>query len=154
MADYAWPGAPLFTVAQSSLVLVPNTRTFTSPYSGAQQTVDLLGERWKWSIAVPGATRAIGRQRQAFLNALRGASKTVALYDLALSSPTGTLSGSPTTSGAISQGATTLNIACTTGQTLKAGDKIGVSGMLFEVAADAVSSAVVVVTPALDRVVI
>lgn len=134
MTTYAWT---LGTPSAFELRVIPNAITFTSPYNKSTQTVDFLGERWQARIDLPADSNPIvGAAREAFFDRLRGPVNLVSLWNLRRPMPQGTITGSPTVSGAIAQLANTLNIQGLANQTLRAGDHIGVGGQLLRVMAD------------------
>ena len=115
-----------------------NQRSFGSPFGGSEQAVDMLNDRWSFSIELAPCTQAQAARREAFVNALRGLVNHTELYHFGRQVPIGTLSGSPTAQAA-PQGAASVVLNATTGQTLLAGDMIGINGLLLQVAADCVS---------------
>lgn len=134
-----------FDVNRFALRLMPNTRRFTSPYSGSTQVIDLLGERWAAQLSMPARARrsGAGAAREAFFGQLRGMDGTVALWHLARPVPVGSMRGAPTLASIAAQGAQTLVIntsPSTPGATVKAGDMLGCGGQLFMVAADATAN--------------
>lgn len=139
-----------FTPRGFSLALDVNQRAFASPFGGSEQAVDMLNDRWRVSFELPPCTQAEGAEREAFVAALRGQSNHTNLYHFGRPRPLGTLSGSPTAQAA-AQGAATLVLNATTGHTLRAGDLIGVGGLLLQVAADCTSAAGVLTVPLVNR---
>lgn len=127
-----------------------NQRAFASPFGGSEQAVDMLNDRWQFSLDLPPCKQTEAAQREAFINALRGQVNHTNLHHFGRPAPQGTLSGSPTAQAA-AQGAATLVLNAPTGQTLKAGDMIGVAGLLLQVAADCVSVASVLTVPLVNR---
>jgi hypothetical protein len=99
--------------------------------------MDMLGERFIQSVRLGVMRGAVASgARQAFFNRLRGAN-FVTVHALARPQPMGTQRATPTLSANVAQGASSLPLASVTnGATLLAGDMLGVSGQLFQVAAD------------------
>ncbi len=133
---YAWPTGREWEPHSTTVpVLMPNVREFTSQYSGAYQTIDRMGERFKQTLRLgplKGATRAAARQ--AYFNKLRGAN-FIAAHCFRMPAPNGTQRGTPTLNAAVAQGALTLPLAnCTNGATLLSGDILGIGGEWFMVA--------------------
>lgn len=127
----------LFRARTCLLELSTAQRVSSSPISGVEQAVDLLGERWLMEVSLPLARRADAQWREAFVNSMRGQTNWVALYHFERAAPRGTMRGSPTLVGSHSQGAASLSItAGTANSTLLAGDLLGVNGLLLMVAAD------------------
>jgi len=115
---------------------VANTQTFTSPLSGAVQTVEMPGVKWKATFPLRNLTPADAAKMRAFYARLRGRAGRFYLYNFAHPSPRGTASGSAFVKGA-SQAGTSLAIdGLAAGATLLAGDFFEVSGELKVVVAD------------------
>jgi hypothetical protein len=135
MATYDWPEA-----------LVPQRAAwgsqgageqFKSPYNGTLQVVDYVAERWVVSATLPPARRVNAGAVEAFAMILRGGVHRVRVWHFGRPVPIGTMRGSPTLSGAVSRGGTSLPITGgTASSTLKAGDMLGAGGQLFMVASD------------------
>ena len=129
-----------------ALRLSATQRVHASPFGGSEQVVDLLNDRWMISMSLPKRTRAQAAAIEAFINAMRGMTNTVNLYHFGRKTPQGTMVGSPTCNAA-SQGAASVTLASAgAGATLLAGDMIGVSGQLLQVAADATANGSGVIT--------
>lgn len=107
MSTYDWPAS--LEPAACTLMLEPNVREFISPYTGAYEVVDLVGERWRMQLSFPDALRATAAAQEAFLNRLRGIHLVRAPY-FDRPEPLGTLRGSPVLSASAAQGATSLSI--------------------------------------------
>jgi hypothetical protein len=133
MTAYAWP----FKCNRFEMRILPNTRTFTGPYTPTTQTLDLLGERLMVSLDIPPTTDArSGAQREAYFNRLKASANTITLGHQKLLLPQGSLRGSPTIASAITQLANMATITTTAGATLFAGDWIGFGGQLVQIMAD------------------
>jgi hypothetical protein len=120
--------------------LVPNTQSFSSPLSGAVQTVEMPGARWKASFMMENLTEADSALLQAFLVKLRGRAGRFTLHNFARATPRGTQGGSPLVKGASQTGNTLLIDGCTVGATLLAGDYFTVNGELKMIVADATAN--------------
>ena len=116
-----------------------NQRVNASPFGGSEQVVDLLNDRWSATVSIPPRTKAEGAAVEAFIGAMRGSANIVYLYHLVRPAPRGTMRGSPLCQAA-SAGADTIVISGLLGDTLVAGDMLGVSGMLLQVAENAVAN--------------
>lgn len=147
MSLVTWPAG--LSPASFTLSLSVNQRTHISPYGGSEQVVDLLNDRWLISLTLPARYRSEAAAVEAFLGSLRGMSNTVALWHMARPSISGTLTSA--TCQASSQGATQVILNATTGQTLKAGDMIGISGLLLQVASDCAASGSAITVPLVNR---
>lgn len=116
------------------LRLQTNQRTFSSPFGGSEQTLDMLQDRWLVSLGLPPTTRAgRGAQIEAFLNAMRGQTQVCYLHHFGRPVPRGTMRGLPEVASATGVGWETMIIQTAPGLTLEAGDMIGVSDMLLQV---------------------
>lgn len=126
-----------------ALWLYTTQRAFSSPFGGSMQTVDMLNDCWKASVTLPPGTQEDAASREAFINAMRGMTNTCALHHYARPQPRGTMRGSPTTVNTAAIGASSILIAAPiVGDTLKAGDMLGISGLLLQVAEDCVTNGV------------
>lgn len=130
-----------FSARDFTMRLVTNQRSFSSPFGGSEQVVDLLNDRWSISLTMPSSSTADAARIEAFVNAMRGMTNTCNLYHMQRKVPRGTMRGSPIID-TVAQGAATLRIITTAGATLLAGDMIGADGLLFQVAQDAVANGV------------
>jgi hypothetical protein len=131
MSAITWPTGLVPSAA--SLRLSTVQRVHASPFGGSEQTVDLLNDRWLLSLTLSArAGFDKGAQIEAFIAALRGQTNYVALWHFARPSVRGTLASATAASAA--QGASA--VVLTGSGTLKAGDMLGISGLLLQVAAD------------------
>lgn len=135
MSLIAWPNGLI--ASAFDMTLTPVQRVYSSPYSGSEQVIDLLNDRWMVSLTLPPRLVAGGASLEGFLQSLRGMTNTVNLWHMARPLPLGTISGSPTVNGAHAIGAATLNVTTTAGATVKQGDMLGANGLLLMAAADA-----------------
>lgn len=163
MTTLTWPATWQPTAFE--LRVMPNTRTFSSPYSGGTQVLDLGGERWAATFTLaPVNNRADGAAREALFDRLAGGINDVALWHFRHPAPRGTLtdapvawaitdSGSPwpvTNSGspwpitdgtlalrsAVAAGAQTATLQTRPGKTVLAGDMLGIGGELKRMVVD------------------
>lgn len=144
MTTYAWPNTGDFLPRTSEWRVVdPNQRSNDSPLSGYSQTVSMPGAKWGWSLDFGNHGDARREAIEAFLLRLSGRQHRVSLWDLKRPRPRGTcnLSG-VTVHASAAQFAETLQLAgCGAGNTLLAGDWIGlVSGQVVRVVADATAN--------------
>jgi hypothetical protein len=130
MATITWPTSRLFVPATlewgeqrfvrvtGGNVLGPSEQTIETPYS----------HRWRVSLSLRrAATFAERATQEAFVSQMKSGANRVSMHHHAHPVPYGTLRASPTLNGAHAQGATTISITSTSGQTLLAGDMIGVT---------------------------
>lgn len=130
---YRWPAWP---ASAFEMRVVPNVSAFTSPYTKAVQTLDMLGERWTARVAMPAhVDPVIGAAREAYFDRLRGPVNLIGLWHLRRPRPQGTVCGLPTVSGAVAQLANLVNIQSTAFATVLAGDQFGIGGQLVRVMA-------------------
>lgn len=72
--------------------IVYNTRIFTSPLSGAIQTLEMPGARWQASLTFNNMIPEESRKLMAFLVKLRGSSGRFYLFDHSINNPRGNTS--------------------------------------------------------------
>lgn len=131
MSTITWPTA--IVVRQAGLRLATTQRLHTAPTSGSEQAVDLLNDRWMLSLVLSARARFdSGARIEAFIAAMRGQTNTVALWHFVRPTVRGTLASA--TCGAAAQGAASVTLTGT--GTLKAGDMLGIGGLLLQVADD------------------
>lgn len=123
-----------------SLQLLTTQRAFASPFGGSEQVIDLGQDRWTASIAIPSMTYEEAAEIEAFIASLRGMSNTVELFHLVRPEPRGTLRGTPVLALPIFVGDGGIFVDTVPGATLRPGDMVGVSGMLFQVREPAVAN--------------
>lgn len=136
MAAIAVPSS--FKAASFGMRLETNERAFASPYGGSEQVLDMGNDRWSIAMTLPPGPPEISMRNAAFLNALRGQTNICYLWHMAQPTPLGTLRGTPTAQAA-TIGAQALTLNTMPAATLLMGDMIGVSGLLLQVAEDAVA---------------
>lgn len=149
MSDYTWPTSMDVTTFEASLV--PNVRQMWSSLAGTGQVVDLLGERWSFKVGVPQSARLSSGAMEAFVNRLKGGSHRAMLWHMAREAPIGTLRGAPTLAATAAQGAASISVTGTVGATLKAGDMLGLSGMLLQVSDDVTFATSTATVPLVTR---
>jgi len=153
MSFIVYPIATLpraFTPRNCTPRLAVVQRSHASPYGGSEQVIDLLNDRWMLSLDLPPCNQDEAGAREAYIGSLRGMANTTPLYHFGCPVPRGTLRGAPTAQAAL-QGASSITLNCITGETLKAGDMLGVAGLLLQVAADCVGVAGSIVVPLVNR---
>jgi len=134
MTTYAFPN---IRPSMQEWILRSNTAVFQSPFNEALESQDRDGEHWAISMAFEQLQDVRRADLLAFLYKLNGAQHRFTVQDFSYALR-GAGGGSPVVSGA-GQTGKALNIA--TGPTnttnwLRAGDKIGVAGLLHSVDAD------------------
>ena len=142
-----------FVPRNCSLVLSTNQRVNASPFSGSEQAVDLLNDRWLLKCELPECPAAQGAWIEAFIDMMRGQTNTVALYHFGRPAPRGTARGTLTLAASAAQGAAAIQITgCSpsTGTFLR-GDMLGVGGLLLRVGEDAAASGGVVTVTLANR---
>lgn len=144
MSTFAFPTfGRMLPFTQWEFGQVPNTFTHTSPLSGAMQTVEMPGTRWAHSLRLEGLSVDERQMMSAWFAQLRGRANRYTLHDVINPVPKGTMRGTLTTSGNISQGAVTCSVTGGTGQastTLLRGDKLSIGGELKMVVANATAN--------------
>lgn len=150
MSLIAFPTLTDACLVSMSLRLASTAAGFASPFGGSEQVVDLLNDRWMATIEISPTVLVEAGAVEAFIAALRGGVNHTELHHFARPVPQGTLAG-VVTAQATAQGAGTVVLNATTGQTLKAGDLFGVGGLLLQVAADCTAVAGAISVPIVNR---
>jgi hypothetical protein len=136
VTDYAWPASVIPN--SSSLTWLDNTVVFQSPLSGTVRTLSRPGGRWRQTVTV--ANLKDQPTIEAFAFRLNGAEHRCVMPDFAYERQ-GAGGGTPLVNGV---GQTGKSLATdgwpATTTVLKAGDRIGVSGQMLVVVADAVTN--------------
>lgn len=148
MTALTWPSNMIPASCEFGLQrqVVPHRSQISSQY----QAVELGSEFWKLNVNMASQVQSDAGAMEAFFNQLVGGVQTVTAWHFRRPVPQGTMRGTPTLNAAAAQFAKTILIN-TTG-TLKAGDMFGVSGQLFQVAADANPVAGVLTVATVNRV--
>lgn len=122
--------------------LVSNTQAFQSPLTGAVQTLEMPGARWRVAFTLEMLGLEDSAELRAFLMRLRGRSGLFYLWNMARPTPRGVATGAPVVSGAGQGGTSLLTSGWTpsTGGLLKKGDFFGVNGELKMCVADVASN--------------
>lgn len=142
----------LFAPLHCRFKSVVNQRVNASPFGGSEQAIDMLNDRWTCSVELDSLNNDDAASIEAFINAMRGQTNVCNLWHFARPVPRGTVRGA-LTAAAAAQGAASLVISgCTpsTG-TLKAGDMLGLGGLLLMVASDCTAVAGTVTVPLVNR---
>jgi hypothetical protein len=130
MAAFAYPSDSLYEPASflwSERVIVRDSGD--SPLSANVQTLETpYSHRWTARMTLRRTRRFEERAGvEAFFARLTSQADRLTMHNLAHPAPYGTMRGSPTLSGAHSQGATEIQIQSVAGATLKPGDFIGIT---------------------------
>lgn len=132
--------------------LVTNQRAHASPFGGSEQVVDMLNDRWTFSLEFTPRKLRLAAPLEAFIASLRGQTNTVGLWHFARPLPAGTMRGAPVLAASAAQGAASISIQTAAGATLLAGDLVGVAGLLLMVQSNALANgAGVMVVPIVNR---
>jgi hypothetical protein len=120
-----------------SMRLATMQSAFSAPFGGSEQVIDHQNDRWDATANLPRGPQELVASREAFVNAMRGQTNTVALYHFGRPVPLGTMRGTPTTlSFPAARGTDLVVIQSIVGATLLAGDMIGINGLLLQVRQD------------------
>lgn len=128
MTTYAFPSiAP----TEMSIGVITNTRTFTSPFTGAVQTAQRAGERLRLRMTFRNMYDADRQELLAFLMKLNGQEHRFTVHDYS-NTQRGTFGGTPRVKGAGQTGGTLLIDGCTPAVTnwIHAGDQFQVGNEL------------------------
>ena len=135
MTTYVYPS---ITPSESTVEFLSNTATFVSPITGAIQTLDRGGERWRISLVHRNLKAAERGELSGFLVKLNGQQHRVTLFNHAEANR-GAFGGTPLMAGA-SQTGNSINVdGCSLSVTnwIMAGDWFSVSDELKLCTADA-----------------
>lgn len=111
----------------------------SSPTLQSLSITPAAGARFVSTISFSQHSQAVQAKREAFALKLRGQQKLLTTWHLHRPEPRGTLRGTPTMGATAAKGAITATIACTTGETLLAGDMLMLGTQTVMVMADAVA---------------
>ena len=132
---------PTTKPTQTEWTIISNARTFVSPITGAIQTVQRTGNRWKVTLSYENLFDSERAVMQAFLSQLTATAENFYLEDHSYERR-GTGAGTPLVAGAGQSGNQLVIDGWTSGfYAFRAGDYFEVSGELKMVTADAVISA-------------
>lgn len=135
------------------MLFVTNQVVNESPQGGDEQVVDRLNDRWQCSLTLPVRKHADAAAVEAFLASFRGQVNWISLWHFVRPAPRGTMRGSPTLKLNADQGASSITVDTTAAATLKAGDMIGVGGLLLMVAEDCTANGSgTLVVPLVNRI--
>ena len=137
MTTLTWPTLSVAAPESFTFTLASNTMHFQSPLSGAMQTVEFPGARWKASFTLDSLAESDAALLRAFGAKLRGRAGRFYLHHMANPNLRGTVTGSPSVNGGGQTGNTLALASCGAGKTILAGDFIGVNGELKMVVANA-----------------
>ena len=172
MTTYAWPQTAGWIPERFEMRLIPNAFTFAGPHSLRTEAIGSAGARWRILMDLPPDTStALGAQREAFFDRLKGLVNLIAIGHQKRKVPQGTLrdgtaaiawknssnaalawinssgqplswaGGAPAVQSAVAAGATIATLQTVPYATLLAGDHIGMAGQLVRVMANAVADA-------------
>ena len=134
MANIAWPSGRLFEPQVLSFGEVRKRRSSGEPLMGGDEQIGEIAYSHRWVMDVvmrPCASFAERAQQEAWISRIANGANRVTCHHLQHPVPYGTLRGSPTVSGAHAQGATTLVIAGTNGQTVLAASTTAITSVAF-----------------------
>lgn len=133
MANITWPS----DLYPSEFSLKRYTKVFrgNSNYTQKGQTYNLLNDRWLCSLSIPSKDAASAGKVDALMNSLRAGANTVSLWHMQRPNIFGSIGTSPTCQAA-SIGSSTISLTVPAGSSLYAGDMLGISGQLLQVAFD------------------
>lgn len=148
MANVVWPSE----LYPSEFSLKRYTKVFRgkSIYTQKGQTYNMLNDRWLCSLSVPTKSSIEAGSIEALINSLRGGANTVSLWHMQRPNIAGSIGSTPTCQAA-NIGATTLTLNVPVGSKLYAGDMLGVSEQLLEVAFDCETASTTLSVPIVGR---
>lgn len=150
MATYDFPAILKPTAA--SWGLRKSGAFWQSQFNGNSQGSEYIAERWVFSATLAPMIDYQAGSMESFGNVMAGGFHRVRAGHPTRKVPVGTLRGSPTLQTATTRGDSSITLSATSGQTLEAGDLIGVADHLLMVSAACVSSGGVMTVPLVNRV--
>jgi hypothetical protein len=137
--------------SEFSLRSLTNQLANASPYGGSEQVIDKRNDRWLATVSISPRTHDEAADVEAWVASMRGLTNVVNLYHLQRPEPRGTMRGAPTVQ-ATAAGLGSVRINTTPGATLRAGDMIGISGLLLQVEQNCVADGTgLLVAPIVNR---
>jgi len=130
MATIAWPTSPFLVPQVVAWGETRKIRGSGSPVlSGDEQTSEIpYTHRWMADITLPAhSSFAVRAAQEAWLSRLRNGANRTTFHHFQHPLPYGTMRGNPTIVGTYPAGSNTVIVAATTGETVLAGDMIGIT---------------------------
>lgn len=92
MTTFTWPSTRAWQASSFEMRVIPNTTSFTSPYTKSTQVIDYMGERWQIKADLSaGNDPILGAAIEAFFDRLRGPVNLIAMWNQRRPLPQGTL---------------------------------------------------------------
>lgn len=148
MANITWPS----DLYPSEFSLKRYTKVFrgNSNYTQKGQTYNLLNDRWLCSLSIPSKDAASAGKVDALMNSLRAGANTVSLWHMQRPNILGSIGASPTCQSA-PIGSSTISLTVPAGSRLYAGDMLGISGQLLQVAFDCTTATTTLIVTLVGR---
>lgn len=134
MAILDWPSAHHFEPREVTVGPRVAKSGFAAFFTGTATTVSHLADRLQMTLQLRPCRPEHGAEREAFVNGLVSTGDWVRMGHPMRRVPRGTLAGSPTVAANAAAGARSFVLNGTPGQTLLAGDMLGVADQLLPVA--------------------
>lgn len=134
MAIVSWPSARHFEPREFSVGPRVPKSSWAGFYTLQTTTVSHLADRLQMTLQLRACRPEEGAEREAFVNGLLSTGDWVRMGHPTRREPRGTLRGSPTVAANAAAGARSFTLNGTPGQTLLAGDMLGVLDQLLPVA--------------------
>ena len=131
MANIVWPDS--LCPRTFSLKLLADVRATGSVYGGSEIVNDLADDTWAATMEIDSRSGDTAATLEALVNYLQGGIHTAEFGHFARPLPRGTVMAT-LTSGITLKGADSLVLTTAVGQTIKAGDMLGISGLLLQCA--------------------
>lgn len=137
-ATYDYPDPDVdeaFRPRAFGMTVEPSVLVSPSPFASITRTVEVPGPVWVATLTMPTDYAGDRARVEAFWAKVRGQANAVRLWHMVRPVPRGTLRGSPTVE-AVAVDAEQITINCAAGETLLAGDMLGVGPNLLQVTSD------------------
>ena len=131
MSTLDWPSGRAFGARQCRVGAVTAKSRFGGFFDGHVQSLSHNSNRLMFTLTLPPCDAADGARREAFILGLAASGDWVRLAHPHRSEPRGTMRGTPVVETAALAAARTLRVQGVAGDTLEAGDVLGVDGQLL-----------------------
>lgn len=131
MSTVNWPTGDGFVISDCRVGARTSKSRFAGFFDGQVQSLSHAANRLLFTLTLTPCTAADGAEREAFLLSLASSGDWVNLSHPLRRQPRGTLRGTPVVEAAAVAGARTLRVQGVAGDTLEAGDILGVDGQML-----------------------
>ena len=127
MSIYTFPTDEIYAPLEFEMQMRGNVMVNRSPTNGAITTVEIPGDQWAIRMMYSYRANADYQAIAAFWNRFRGQSNILRIWNVAQPAPLGTLRGSPVLASAAVEGANSVVVQGSSGETILPGDMLGIT---------------------------